>query len=455
MDELVKNRKMVLVNEVSPSFCLAKWLQVTVDLVHGTTHSCHHPQRHPVPLDELARSPSALHNTSFKKQQRKLMLEGIRPPECSYCWEVEDASKGAISDRLIKSSDPWAFPELERVRGLAWDADISPTYLEVMLDDVCNFSCMYCMADISRSVAKEMEAFGPYRVSNPAHRMPQHPKPAGSNPFFTAFQEWLPEILPNLQVLRVTGGEPLLSPKLDTLLAELQKRRQSTLKLVVNSHLGHAPHRIDRFCEKISDLLEGGHIGSFELYTSVDGAGPQAEFMRHGLAYRSWLQNVVRVTERLPDVPLVVMCTFNLLSITSFPALLTDIRDLKLRAGGVSLDISTLRDPNYLRADMADESLRAAIRALQGFMQAADCFSDHETLKLSNAITWATSPRSPETLSRNRADFFVFIEEYSRRKGKSFLEVFPGYRDFFILCKTEAFRGLPIQNSQSRYITHT
>ena len=64
------------INKISPSFCAAKWQQVTLHLQLGHTHSCHHPRTHKIPLDELEENPSALHNTNYKKLQRKKMLEG-------------------------------------------------------------------------------------------------------------------------------------------------------------------------------------------------------------------------------------------------------------------------------------------------------------------------------------------------------------------------------------------
>ena len=73
-------------------FCLAKWTQVTMHLGVGLTHSCHHPVQHKIPLSELKRNPSALHNTRYKKKKRKEMLDGKRPDECNYCWNVEDNS---------------------------------------------------------------------------------------------------------------------------------------------------------------------------------------------------------------------------------------------------------------------------------------------------------------------------------------------------------------------------
>ena len=69
-------------NKVGCGFCLAKWTQVTIHLQLGRTHSCHHPDSHVIPLVELRRNPSALHNTKHKKEARKEMLSGLRPEEC-------------------------------------------------------------------------------------------------------------------------------------------------------------------------------------------------------------------------------------------------------------------------------------------------------------------------------------------------------------------------------------
>jgi len=96
-------------DDVGCGFCLAKWTQVTMHLSMGMTHSCHHPSPHKIPIDEIERNPSALHNTRFKKQKRREMLSGKRPEECNYCWNVEDTGN-SFSDRIYKSSEPWSSP---------------------------------------------------------------------------------------------------------------------------------------------------------------------------------------------------------------------------------------------------------------------------------------------------------------------------------------------------------
>ena len=50
-------------NQVSPSFCLAKWFNVSLHIPTGQTHSCYHPRSHKIPMEEVAIDVSALHNT--------------------------------------------------------------------------------------------------------------------------------------------------------------------------------------------------------------------------------------------------------------------------------------------------------------------------------------------------------------------------------------------------------
>ena len=109
-------------NQKGCGFCLAKWTQVTIHLQMGQTHSCHHPNTHKIPVAEIKRNPSALHNTRFKKQKRKEMLENRRPHECDYCWNVEDNSD-RFSDRTFKSGESWSWPFADEIMALDWRED--------------------------------------------------------------------------------------------------------------------------------------------------------------------------------------------------------------------------------------------------------------------------------------------------------------------------------------------
>ena len=129
-------------NEVGKGMCLAKWTQVTLQLQTGHNHSCHHPRTHKINLKEIARNPSALHNTQYKKLRRKEMLTGKRPVECDYCWNVEDNSD-RFSDRTFKSNESWSRPHFDEIVNQDWREDFNPRYVEVAFSNSCNFKCSY------------------------------------------------------------------------------------------------------------------------------------------------------------------------------------------------------------------------------------------------------------------------------------------------------------------------
>ena len=215
IDELRKERE--LLNEISPSFCLAKWLQHTLYLQNGMNHSCHHPPTHKIPLEEVQSNYKALHNTAHKKQQMQMMLDGERPKECDYCWRVEDLGTDYFSDRVYKSKVSWSKPYLFDVLE-AGTTDINPTYMEISFSNVCNFKCAYCSPDLSSRWYDEIQQHGAYPTTNNYNSFEQlrtlgkMPIPhREENPYVDAFWKWWPELYASLHTLRLTGGEPLMS----------------------------------------------------------------------------------------------------------------------------------------------------------------------------------------------------------------------------------------------------
>ena len=69
-EKSLQNTKKVI-DSISKSFCAAKWYNVSIWLGNGRTASCHHPLAHSIPKGELLENKTALHNTKFKKEQRK------------------------------------------------------------------------------------------------------------------------------------------------------------------------------------------------------------------------------------------------------------------------------------------------------------------------------------------------------------------------------------------------
>ena len=57
--------------QLGPTLCLAKWQQVSLHLTTGMNNSCYHPPLHEMDASIVEIKPIALHNTEYKKKQRK------------------------------------------------------------------------------------------------------------------------------------------------------------------------------------------------------------------------------------------------------------------------------------------------------------------------------------------------------------------------------------------------
>lgn len=439
-------------NRISPSLCLAKWMQSTTTLQNGFTHSCHHPIPQKIPPWEIQRDVSALHNTDFKKKQRKLMLEGKRPAECDYCWNIEDMGDQYLSDRTIKSGDEtFGWPHLQDVLKAGATENIVPSYFEVSFGNLCNLKCAYCSPDISSKWMEEIRTHGSYRLrSAPLHdlnylkatdRMPiPHSEP---NPYVDAFWKWWPELYSKVKVFRITGGEPLLSRNTWRILEEIEKNPRPDLELAVNSNLCVPDALLDRLIGFHNRLQ--GRIKDFQVFTSCEATGPQAEYIRFGMNYRTFIDNARRfLRETHPTSILNFMVTFNLLSVTTFQDFLEEVLAIRKEfthgPRRVQMMISYLRWPNLLDVRNLDfESKQKFVAELRTFAASAPFIA--EELKQIERLTeyiinhGVTDPNyiDDKTL-RNQTDFAIYVSEYDRRRNTDFNTVFPELKNFREHC---------------------
>jgi len=444
-------------NSISPSFCLAKWKQVTIHLATGYTHSCHHPAPHRIPPEEIVVDVSALHNTKFKKEQRKLMLEGKRPKECGYCWNVEDSdSSGEVfSDRIVKSLSPWAKPYMKEVANSNFSDNAVPSYMEVSFSNACNFKCSYCSPEVSSQWMDEIKKYGPYPTTTKFNNLEwlkdQNKMPILEreyNPYVEAFWKWWPEIYPKLEVLRITGGEPLLTKNTFKVLEYVLENPRPELELNINSNLCVPDKIFDSFIAKIKQIQLTGSVKSFKLYTSCESIGARAEYIRYGLDYHQWLTNCRRILEEIPTAKLTIMSTYNALSVTSYKDFLKDVLNLRKQyANGnyqhpMSIDMPYLRWPSHQSVNILTKDYLHFIEEQIDFMKENlqttnnAGFHDYEINSLNKVYSIFLNSLKVDNNVIDRRDFVLFIDNHDHRRNTNFLETFPEMSEFYNYCKT-------------------
>ena len=383
------------------------------------------------------------------------MLKGVRPPECQYCWNVEDLGPEHYSDRSSKSHEPWAKPYLQETAKMVGVENVNPTYVEVSFSNVCNLKCSYCSPAFSSSWMEEIQSEGAYPTSdqfNNLHWLRKQGKlpipHREHNPYVEAWWKWFPDLYKTLQVLRITGGEPLLTKDTFKVLDYINNNPRPELELAINSN-GCVPDKLfDQYIEKMKRITLDGKIGLTRLYTSVDTFGEQAEYIRDGLNFNQWYDNVCRVLEELPFTKVTIMCTTGLLSLPNLHKLLDMVHPLKRefysenRRVPITIDTAILRHPAYLSGVVADPSyskmLDQAVTVMRNNAETHDNpykgFFDFEIAKLRRFQEYvAAGPNPGERLNiqQVRKDFVNYIDEYDRRRGKNFQKVFPELAEFY------------------------
>jgi hypothetical protein len=484
-----------LLDTTGKGFCLAKFTQVTMHLGTGMTHACHHPVPHKIPIEEINDNPAALFNTKHLKHARKEMLSGERPSECDYCWRIEDSN--GVSDRFFKSLEPWAAEHHDEVIESNPDNDYYPSYLEVDFSNVCNFKCLYCGPEYSTIWVEDLKQKGPIKLLEGTDQVQWAQgyqknldtlayKNREFNPYVDAFWKWFPEAYKHLKVYRITGGEPLLSKETLKSMDWFIDNPNRELEFSINTNLC-APDKLwDQFLEKVQYLTTQDCIKKFTVFTSVDAWGKKAEYIRPGLDFELFKKRYEQLLE-IPNVRATVMCTFNILSITSLKELLEWQLKLKRKYNnsnmaasweidhGISLndegksfaerqqrnpdhdsvvgiDLPYLRQPWYLDAqyvtkELVQEYLIPAVNFMakntaQHIWNSHQGFEDYELEKLKRIVIQiltkikTNEEKDSDDTILNRAKFYEFVNKIDDRSGSNFLETFPEMKEFYNLCRS-------------------
>ena len=436
-------------DSVSPTMCLAKWNQVSLHLPTGLTNSCYHPPLHEIDPNTLKDNPAALHNTQEKIKQRQDMIGGKRPPGCSYCWKLEDT--GQMSDRHYRSGEPWAMQDFDEIRTNPFNDKHIPRYVEVNFNHACNFKCSYCSPQFSTAWGKEIDLYGSYPTT-PSHNAPEHfqgrrqPIPnRDPNPYVEAFWRWWPTLYPHLKHFRMTGGEPMMDKNTYKVFEYVIDNPKKDLHLNVTSNMCPPEDKLkNKYMDMVKRICIEEKVEHFMQFVSVDAHGKKAEYIRNGLDYNKFIDNVEEFLYRIPvrnSVTFII--TYNNLSVTSLEHLLKDIQRLRSEYSKtyqrVWFDIPLLRQPAWQQITLLPEAYQQIHRNNIEWMQANSGednysqFKDFEVQKMQrNLAYWQKNYADDKTQKKN---FYAFFTEHDRRRRTNFLNTFPEMAEFWEECK--------------------
>ena len=450
--------KARMIDSVSESFCGAKWYNATIWLGHGGTTSCHHPPAHQIDLEEIKDNPSAIHNTRHKKKMRDMMQIGQRPKECEYCWKIEDMGKDAdgnepVSDRVYKTVI-YEDDDLHTAATLDPQFDVNLKTLEIAFNRTCQLACSYCNPAFSSTWVKDIRVNGGYQgIKSDArgHFIDDAPyaEPFDQdqfNPYVDAFWRWWPELSTELEEIRVTGGEPLMTPDIYQLFDWFEttdEPNKDNMRFAINSNLMAKPNLLDKM------IAGTQNINRFHLYTSCEAYGPQAEYIRDGLDWEQWTGAFEKVCSEARLEGMHMMMTINALCLDSIVEFFDWMLEMKRKYGhnrpGFTCNIlrfpsfqSPLTLPDNLRKKYHDE----VFAWLKNVREKEEKDKDGQLLvqpweqdQVSRLIEYLDVVKTPHRNTADREllehDFKLFYEQYDARRGFDFRKTFPNMVEFY------------------------
>ena len=254
------------------------------------------------------------------------------------------------------------------------------------------------------------------------------------NPYIQAFHKWWEsDLADSLEEIRITGGEPIMHKgtwKLFEWFKDNPDRGQD-MRFAINSNMcPDTPKVLDRL------VKESWHIPHLEVYTSMEATGIQGEYIRDGLDYDLWINNIHRVLNESNVEKLHMMMTINSLCLDSITDFMDQMLDLRETYGqkAPTMTLNILRFPSFQSAAILPEDIKTFYKEkLDNWFHSErpqEMMSDGEKESVRRLIDYLDIVKTPHKNTAETPklynDFKVFFAQYDVRRNKDFVTTFPG-----------------------------
>ena len=265
-------------------FCPAPWSHLYYQI--NSPSPCHQIRNHGMKM-----TPEEYYKSDWLNKIKTDFVEGRVPEECVRCKDKEDAglksTRGAIWQGYYNVGPEPHYEDMWFYNKYNMDTPSKLRRMEFRFSNLCNMKCRMCEETNSVEWAREKNEFNlaPQERDNDndAFNTQQTPLITITDDKVAALKDL--DFLSDLNHLCLTGGEPFLIKEyydyLDFLIEN--DRTNITLEVFTNCSVWN-PFFVER-------MLKFKRV---ELVMSIDGVGPAAEYIRHGVEWETVKTNVKR-----------------------------------------------------------------------------------------------------------------------------------------------------------------
>lgn len=415
--------------------CQLKWAWSTIHLPLGTTASCHRVTNHLFDIDTFN-----FHNTSQKIAQRQSMLNGVWPDidttddpislgftTCQdYCGKIEENNSGQ-SDREFFLQVPNLSPKELDANPTA--VIVSPTILEVYIDNICNLGCIYCVPELSSRLDFEQKKYGSFNKNGLVieSKFTKHPKYESIE---KNFWKWMENNSDNLVRLHLLGGEPFYQRQFIDFLTFFESNPRPNLEFNITTNLMLSTEKLQKYIEDIKLLVMNKKVKRLDITASIDCWGPQQEFVRYGLDLNQWEKNFEYLIDQ-KWITLNINNVVSILTIKTLPDLLVKLNKWN-KNRKIEHYFSQLYFPSYLAPDIL------GLREFQKDFDKILLLMKTESWRGSQAKKYMQGIVSTITDAKfNQVEILkliTFLDETDRRRNTNWKDLFPWLIKYEDLC---------------------
>jgi len=235
------------------------------------------------------------HNSWFKSERmnqlRENLLNGVEDSMCNICWKSEKISGQSIRKNYLQLPRFQQYHNNEEII-----KNIKIRYLDLKLSNECNLKCRMCDYASSNKILEDMVAIEKNEtltLPDNYSRSPTHEKFINSKGIKQmpdhVFDELVNDILPDLEHLKVTGGEPLVQKQvLDLFNICIEKGYAKNINLNITTN---GTKFTKKFLEKIKNFKE------VKFNISCDGYGSVYDYIRYPFNWNKFVKRINDIAE--------------------------------------------------------------------------------------------------------------------------------------------------------------
>jgi MoaA/NifB/PqqE/SkfB family radical SAM enzyme len=314
-------------NKLPQNFCILPWTAMEVQ-PNGTVKPCcmykdtlkdPNGQEYLIQKDDI----NDILNSEELNEIKQRFLSGTQPRGCHRCWMEEISGKDS---KRIRDNQKYKHLIKEEV---VFD-EAKPRYLDLKLGNICNLKCRICGPQYSSKWITEKKRYD--KLDGIVENYERLDWPEKSEKFW----ETVESLIPNLEHLDFTGGEPfMISQHFDLLEKIVASGRANKISLHYNSNGTQLPMKA------LKEIWP--NFKYVDVHFSIDGIDKHFEYQRHPAKWQDALATMsVFKQYTKPNFDIKICHTVNIFNVFYLPEFLNWAREF-----GMSVYLNNLHEPKY------------------------------------------------------------------------------------------------------------